>query len=180
MADSLNQRSPVAKIGWLIPVLMVAWLAFLFLPVQKPEPPPVAPTRIIAKQASKLQLAGLPDNVDFEELPEIFAIWADQAEWKDNRTRFAYWHPGSKNYGYFLEATRVEGGFRFREIPEPKVNDAETYWDESLGEECPIRFLRSVRIVAPVVRPPDVPDSVRPVPTNEDSKIVPVESKPKP
>ena len=171
MADSLNQRSPVAKIGWLIPVLMLAWLVFLFLPVQKPEPPPAAPTRIVAKLPSKLQLAGLPDNVDFEELPEIFAIWADQAEWKDNRTRFAYWHPGSKNYGYFLEATRVEGGFRFREIPEPKIDPEDLFWDESLGDECPIRFLKSVRITVPVTPP---------APVDPDPRIVPVEPKPKP
>ena len=103
--------------------------------------------------AVKLHAVGLPENPDFEGLPEIFAIWAGKAEWKDNKTKFAYWHPVMKTYTYYLEATRAGGQFRFAEIARPQES-ADYYWDESLGEDCPIRFYYSVDSkISPAVRP---------------------------
>ena len=132
------ERTSAAKAGWVVLLLMGAWLIFVFVPW---------PSKTVANKASvkleppsKLAQVGLPDNVDWDGLPEIFAIWADRAEWKDGRTRFAYWHPVMKTYSYYFEAVQVDGSVRFREIPEPRESGYE--WDEALGEECPIRFYR--------------------------------------
>lgn len=144
MATALNQRSPVAKAGWLIGLFLVGWLAFLFLPLPR-SPEPMRPIEV--RSPSKLEQVGLRNYTDWEGLPEFFAIWADQAEWKDGRTRFAYWHPVMKTYSYYFEATRVDSGYRFREIAEPPTSDGGYYWDESLGEDCPIRFYRSPVLV---------------------------------
>jgi hypothetical protein len=141
MSTVLNQRSPVAKAGWLIGLFLVGWLAFLFLPLPRPPPEPLPPLKV--RPPSKLEQVGLRDYTDWAGLPEFFAIWAEQADWKDGRTRFAYWHPVMRDYSYYFEAVRVKEGYRFREITEPR---APGYgWDESLGEECPIRFFKPVR-----------------------------------
>lgn len=141
MTTALNQRSPVAKAGWLIGLFMVAWLAFLFVPWPwRAAPEPAPPVEV--RPPSKLEQVGLRNYTDWEGLPDIFAIWADRAEWKNGRTRFSYWHPVMRTYSYYFEAIRVKGGYRFREISEPR--DPDYAWDESLGEECPIRFFLPV------------------------------------
>ena len=136
------ERTSAAKAGWLIVLLTVGWIIFFLVPwpIGKPDSKPAA----IALPLSKLRQAGLQDYTDWEGLPEIFAVWADKAEWKDGETRFAYWHPVAKSYSYYFEATRVKGGYRFKEIAEPKESDHD--WDESLGEDCPIRFYRSYHL----------------------------------
>ena len=156
MSPTLNQRSPVAKAGWLIGVFLMGWLAFLFIPwpgrVRPPDPLP----KMVVKPPSKLQAAGLPDNPDFAGLPEFFSIWADHAEWQDNRTTFAYWHPGAQDFAYYFEAVRVPGGFHFRQIPEPKADD-EHYLEEKLTEASPIRFYRTYPLIqgsSPIVAKP--------------------------
>lgn len=119
-------------------LLAGGWLVFLLLPKPADEPaaspaPPPPPSSLVR--------AGLRDYTDWEGLPEIFAVWADKAEWKDGRTRFAYWHPVMKTYSYYFEAVRVKGGFHFKEIAEPQEPDYSL--GESLGDDCPIRFYRS-------------------------------------
>jgi len=152
------ERTSAAKAGWVIIVLTVAWSVFLLLP--DPSPPPVPPPAPVPVPATSLTRSGLPEYADWEGLPEIFAVWADRAEWRDNRTRFAYWHPGRKEYSYFFEAVRTATGYRFRALPEP--HDPDHHWDESLGDDCPIRFYLSLP-------KPGNPDSV-PHPAMEELK----------
>jgi len=156
MSD-LPGRRPFPKVmGWVIPVFMIGWLAFLFLPMPRPEPPP---PRILAQVPTKLELAGLPNGLDFEGVPDFFAAFVDHAEWKDNRTLFAYWHPVMETYSYYFEATRVGDHFHFREIPEPsKVAYALA---DDLPDDCPIRFYHSVPVPVPAeVRGPLVAPSM--------------------
>ncbi len=58
----------------------------------------------------------MENNPDWQGLPDYFAIWADTLDWVENKTRFAYWNPGSSSYSYFFEATRETTGTRFRAI----------------------------------------------------------------
>ena len=128
-----------ARTGLILFSLLVVWLGFVVLPSRKKVPERIAPAE--SALAIKLHAVGLPENPDFEALPEIFAIWAGNAEWKDNKTKFAYWHPVMKTYSYYFEATRTEGRFRFAEVAESYK--PELYMGESLGEDCPIRFYYS-------------------------------------
>jgi hypothetical protein len=80
----------------------------------------------------------LPDYTDWAGLPEIFGIWADKAEWKGGKTRFAYWHPVTKSYSYHFEAMQIDGGYRFREIAEPHEEGYE--WDPGAPEDSPLRL----------------------------------------
>ena len=130
------ERTSAAKAGWLIIALTLGWLVFLFLPDPAQEQP--AKPAAVPIPTTSLTKAGLREYTDWEGLPEIFAIWADKAEWKDNRTKFAYWHPVMKSYSYYFEAVRTGGGYRFQEIAKP--HDPDYFWDESLGDDCPIRF----------------------------------------
>lgn len=161
------ERTSAAKAGWLVIALTVGWVAFIFL-ADSSTPPPPEPAKL-SVPASSLQKAGLRDYVDWEGLPEIFALWADHAEWKANRTRFAWWHPVTKAYSYYFEAFRTSHGFRFREISEP--HDPAYHWDESLGDDCPIRFYVSLGAPPPVSRAKatsttDAPAGPGPVPPN--------------
>ena len=138
MKGSPIGRTSAAQAGWWVLLLLFAWLAFVFVPLphesaKEALPPPRPPP-------SRLRALGLPDNPDFAGLPEFFALWADHAEWQDNRTRFAYWNPGTSDYSYFIEAVKVHGGFRFRVIREPQEEGL--YLEEVLAKECPIRFYR--------------------------------------
>jgi len=137
-----NSRIPANQVGLVFALLLAVWLAFTFIRrIEKPAP---AAAPVVAE--SKLHAVGLEDNPDWEGMPEIFAIWADHAEWQDGKTRFAYWHPGTKTYSYYFEAVRISGGFRFKETPEAPTSENGNYWDQSLGEDCPIRFYRSPEI----------------------------------
>ncbi len=139
MKAPVLERTSAAKASCVIILLTVGWLVFVLLP--GPAEKKAAPRAAMPLHSTSLTRAGLREYIDWEGLPEIFAIWADKADWKDGKTRFAYWHPVMKNYSYFFEARRVDEGHRFREIPEPREPDH--FWDESLGEECPIQFYRS-------------------------------------
>jgi len=149
-ATALESTS-AAKAGWVISVLILAWLAFLFVPLPKEEEKAAA--EVPTPPFTSLQKAGLPNYTDWEGLPEIFAVWADKAEWKDGKTRFAYWHPVMKNYSYFFEATRVDGGYRFKEIPEliaareGEIVEDGSHWSDNLPEDCPIRFYYSYQLI---------------------------------
>ncbi len=134
MDPAANQRVAPNRVLLILALLLAVWSVFQFWPQpRKPVPalPPVA-------AESKLQSVGLANNPDWEGLPQFFAIVADQAEWNDGKTRFAYWHPVMKTYAYYFEATRENGRVRFREIAEP--HDPDHYWDENLGEDSRIRF----------------------------------------
>jgi hypothetical protein len=178
MSGSDSHRIPPNRVALSLVLLLVAWLVFSFYPRDK-TPPPAAPPPVAE---SKLRAVGLRDNLDWEGLPEIFAIWADRAEWSDGKTRFAYWHPVMKTYSYYFEATRVGASYRFREIAEPPTADGGYYWDESLGEDCPIRFYRSPVLMklrpAPALMQP-VLDGAKPenvqikIPLNETKTVPP-------
>jgi len=133
---SAQARTSAAKAGWLVAVLFFGWLLFLFLPRPADEATPAPPPA--PAPSTSLTRAGLPDYTDWVGLPEIFAIWADRAEWKNGKTRFAYWHPVTKSYAYYFEATRVEGGYRFREIAEPHNEKYE--WDSGAPADSPLRL----------------------------------------
>jgi hypothetical protein len=175
------ERTSAAKAGWLIIVLTVGWMAIVLWP-GGPELPAAKPGAV-PLPASSLTRAGLRENPDWEGLPEIFAIWADKADWKDNRTRFAYWHPVMKTYSYYFEAARSARGYLFREIAEPL--DPVYFWDDSLGDECPIRFYlsRSVRVLnAPVRLPPLAIHTMEDMKSKPDVPVVviPIQPVPKP
>ncbi|MES1194848.1 MAG: hypothetical protein ABUL65_03065, partial [Opitutus sp.] len=93
MDPAANQRIAPNRVMLILALLLGVWLVFQLLPQKKP-----APSMAPVMAESKLRSVGLPDNPDLGALPEIFAVWADRAEWKDGRTRFAYWHPVMKTY----------------------------------------------------------------------------------
>ena len=170
MVRGSSQRSPLAKVGWIIPLAFVIALFVWHRPAPRAEAPPATAIPPPARPPSPLRHVGLPDNPDLAGLPEIFAVNADAAEWKDNRTIFSYWHPGAKAYAYFFEATRGNFGYRFRAIPEPPTDGAGARWDDSLGENSLIRFYRTSPAAAPATLPvepiikpaePGVPEPVK-------------------
>ena len=128
------------KTGLVLLFLLLIWVLFIALPSREEVSPEIPASE--SAVALKLRAVGLPDNPDLGGLPEIFSIWVDKAEWKDGRTRFAYWHPIMKTYAYFFQAIRVDGRVRFKEISEP--HDQGYRWDKSLSDDCPIRFYTSV------------------------------------
>jgi hypothetical protein len=150
------ERTSAAKAGWVIIVLTVGWSVFLLLP----DPPkPAAPqAATIAVPVTSLTRSGLRDNADWDGLPEFFALWADQAEWHDGRTRFVYWNPVMKDYSYEFEATRTKDGYTFREV---NKMDTSLIMGDVLVEDCPIRFL---------YRPRDSNDPLRPKPVPKPEK----------
>ncbi len=150
MKAPVLEPTSAAKSGWVIILLTVGWMGFMLWPWPKDKP--AAKPAAIPVPATSLTRSGLAEYTDWEGLPEIFAIWADKAEWKDGKTRFAYWHPVMKNYSYFFEATRVGAGYRFQEMPEPREYP-DGFWDESLGEDCPIRFYHSLPAPLKIVLP---------------------------
>ncbi len=149
MNATVSENISAAKAGGLVVLLLAGWLAYQTL--SGPAVTPAASSKEIIPPPSSLVRSGLRDYTDWEGLPEIFAVWADKAEWKDGRTRFAYWHPVMKTYSYYFEVVRVKGGYRFKEIAEP--HEPAGYWDESLGGDCPIRFYRSF-LLEPIIPKP--------------------------
>lgn len=150
---------PVGKLGWIVLLLVVgAPLAFFYLTTPKErEVPPEALRE--KRPPTKLEAVGLRDYRDWDGLPEIFAIWADRAHWKNDRTRFAYWNPGTSTYSYFFEARRTAKGYRFREIPEPR--DAGFQWDPDATDDTPLRLYLPIRArLDDPVKPPHEPSSL--------------------
>lgn len=155
------------KTGWVLLVLLAIWVTFIALPSPKEGAQKIpAPENALGLE---LRAVGLPDNPDLGGLPEIFSIWADKAEWKDGRTRFAYWHPVMKTYAYFFEAIRVDGRVRFREISEP--HDQGFHWDQSLSDDCPIRFYTSVNERRTKNEREPMPRSILPPPVANPGKV---------
>jgi hypothetical protein len=148
MNPSVNQRVAPKWVVLILALLLGVWLVFQFYPRKKPVPPlpPLA-------AETKLNAVGLANNPDWDGLPEFFAIVENRAEWKDGRTRFAYWHPVMKTYSYYFEATRDGTGFRFKEIAEP--HDPDCYLEENPAEDSRIRFYNTVQAIKP--RPAIIP-----------------------
>jgi hypothetical protein len=114
-----SSRTSAAKAGWVVGLLLVGWLGFVLVPL----PPEKKGTRAVtnAQVDSKLRTVGLTDNVDWDGLPDYFAVWAPQAHWHNDKAKFAYWHAGSRSYAYFFEVTRNQGTYRFRSITEKEA-----------------------------------------------------------
>lgn len=152
-----TEKIPVGKLGWIVLVLVLgAPLAFFFLATPK-EREAESDTPPQKRELTKLESVGLRDYRDWDGVPQIFALWAGRAHWKNNRTRFSYWNPGTNSHSYFFEARRTTNGYRFREIPEPR--DAGYEWDQDAGDESPLR------LYLPVRRRPE--DPVTPLETRE-------------
>jgi hypothetical protein len=148
-----STRAWKVRLGWIVLLIVVtAPLAFFFLTTPKDREEESAPPRE-KRVPTKLESVGLRENRDLEALPEIFAVWAERAAWKNDRTRFAYWNPSTRAYDYFFEARRTAKGYRFREIPEP--HDATFEWDPDTADDTPLRLYLPIR--------PRPEDPVRPV-----------------
>jgi hypothetical protein len=142
------ERTSAAKAGWVVILLFFGWLAFVFVPwPQGKVEEKVAPTLVDPRApfAAKLRQAGLPDNPDWDGLPEQFAIMADKTHWSHDKIKFAYWNPGSRDYTYFFEAKRENGHVFFREIPKPDYYDDIVDWgwfEKTYGDsDYPFRFI---------------------------------------
>ena len=140
-----NRTSPRLT-AWLVVLIFFGWLAFVFVPWPRSETKEtrLAPVDARAPYRAKLLAVGLPDNPDLDGLPEIFAIWADKAYWKNDRTKFAYWNPGSQDYTYFFEAIRENGRVRFRPISRPWEYDVEFGPHAPPPDEHPLRLMPSL------------------------------------
>jgi hypothetical protein len=125
-------RISVAKAGWLIVAFVVIWPLFVLLPFGRKEvSSPVHATRTAA--GTKLSAVGLKPNLDWEGMPELFAVSAAQAWWDEEKTQFAYWHPGANAYAYFFEATRYGERYRFRAITKREALTGKEFLDEGSG-----------------------------------------------
>ncbi len=164
----------------------LVWVAFSLNEQVNPDSPslpaPVAPSKPAVDPVT-----GLPPNVDFEQLPGLFAVWADHAEWNDNRTHFAYWNPVAKKYSYFFEARRMpDGHYHFTEIRTPDESDSLTvqfFHEEASGpdsEEHPFLFIHLPRSMGTgvIYEPIPKPEKAKAlenqkVPVQMPSKMVP-------
>ena len=160
----------VAQSGWLMALLFFGWLAFLLLPGPKPKPAPLPP--FVVKAPSRIVALGLADNPDLEHLPEYFALYADKAEWKDDKTVFAYWHPGAQRFEYFFEATRNGKKYYFKALEESKRDGG--YWEEDSPNDVPIRFWRPW----PATESPRLPSSISTDPAAHPNAKVELNLKP--
>jgi len=105
------------KAGWVVVVLLVGFVAFVFIPFgRKTEPSEPLEVRPPSAAQLKLQAAGLAENPDWYGLPDLFAAWGEGLPWEQNRVDFAYWNPGARSYSYFFAAMRTEAGIRFRAL----------------------------------------------------------------
>lgn len=136
--QSANSKIPLGKFAWLILLAVIAAPTAFFVLVtpKEPDEPPAPPVE--KRPLSRLESVGLRDYLDWDGLPEIFAVWADKAHWENDRTRFAYWNPATRSYSYFFEARRTAKGYRFREIPEP--HDPAFEWDPDATDDVPLRL----------------------------------------
>lgn len=157
-----TSRFSPAVASWLVALGFVGLLVLLFWPA--PEEPSPPPPPVIARPPSELPKVGLPDDPDLEGLPGFFAVWADYAEWKDNKAIFAYRHPVSGEFSLFFEAMRTPEGFRFRPIADRRETQGLVLADD-LAPSAAIRFLQPAAAVTvgrgekagSALRAPDVP-----------------------
>lgn len=144
-----NARIPLGKLAWIVLAVVAAGplLFFALVTPKEAEPAPTQP--VVTPSRTALTSVGLRENRDWDGLPEIFALWSAKAHWRNNRTRFAYWHPGTQSRSYFFEVRRTKQGLRFREIPEP--NDKGYEWDPNVAPGDPLC------LYLPIARRPEDP-----------------------
>ncbi len=124
-----KSRFTTAQAGWIALAVFGGWLVFLLVPVpHKVEPVKSTTRRVIDAEPWYEMIPGVDRNPDWAGLPGYFAIWADQLDWKDDRTRFAYWNPGSQSYSYYFEAVRHQGNYRFRPLTRREMTQAQFYY----------------------------------------------------
>ena len=153
MSDSpATSRIPVGKFAWLVVAAVIAAPA-LFFALVEPKQREESAAATVVRPPSKLTSVGLRENRDWDGLPEIFAVWAPRAHWRGDRTRFAYWNPGTESHSYFFEARRTPAGYRVREIKEPR--DEGFAWDRDADADSPLRLYLPIQ--------PRWHDPVRPV-----------------
>jgi hypothetical protein len=133
MAARDKSRFTTAQAGWIALAIFGGWLVFLFLPVSRKPKAPTS-TVLLPTSDSILESVGLARNPDWTGLPEYFAVWADSLEWRDGKTAFAYWNPGSQSYSYFFEATRREDRYFFRALSRKESAAAEGLVIQALGK----------------------------------------------
>jgi hypothetical protein len=134
MSARTIEGTSARKAGWVIILLLLAWVVFLVAPFpSKEKPAPTSSLPPVAAQ-SKLESAGLANNPDWEGLPEYFAVWAGSVDWVGDRTWFAYWNPGSYSYSYFIEATRDGKEIRFRSLSAKPTEGGLELDDDDLAE----------------------------------------------
>lgn len=162
-----SPRRLVAQAGWIVAVLLLGWVGFIFLPFGGPKDPeafPPAPPR----PPSELNKVGLRDNVDWEQMPGIFAVWADRAYWQENKAYFSYRHPLSgKFFEYNFEVTKTTNGYRFREAEPPDYFGG----SRTLGENCPFLFFVPGSDVGPMFSDPLALPKLSPPTTNPVRKV---------
>jgi len=139
-------RTSTAAAGWLFLLLFAGWLTFVFAPRSKP--PVAARPKSEATKPSKLAAVGLPDNPDLEGLPDYFALWADKADWVNDRALFAYWSPGAMDYSYYFEAIRKDGKIRFRPIPRTMAREVSRDPRSPPPDEHPLLLMRGDHLPA--------------------------------
>ncbi len=141
-SPAANSRIPLGKLGWCVVTLVLA-APLLFFALVTPRESPAPTAEKVQPPPSKLRAVGLRDNRDWDALPALFALAESRAHWRNQRTRFAYWNPGTQSHGYFFEARRTDAGLRFREISEPR--DAGYEWDPAAAPEDPLRLYLPIR-----------------------------------
>jgi hypothetical protein len=141
MKDS--SKIPLGQLGWVVFVAVAAAPIGFFYLAQPKERPPAEPVEKVAVPRTKLSAVGLRENRDWDGLPDIFALWSAKAHWRNDRTRFSYWNPGTQSRSYFFEARRTAQGVRFREIPEP--TQAGYQWDPDVVEHDPLCLYLPIR-----------------------------------
>ena len=139
MKALFSGRISPAKAALFVAVIMIAWPVFLFFrpPAEDKES---LPPRSSVAPLSRLRAVGLADNADWEDMPGFFAVWADKLEWKNDRTQFAYWNPGSNSYSYLFEASRVEGKVRFRVISKKEALPGAYVSEDDRGNFVPMEI----------------------------------------
>lgn len=119
------ELSSARKATWAFVLLFFGLLVFLFVPLPwKPKESPPEPVKHVE---SRLNAVGLRDNVDWENMPGEFAVFASTLEWNENKVRFAYWNPGTQSYSYFFEANRNGDAYRFRSISMKEAFDGREF-----------------------------------------------------
>jgi hypothetical protein len=139
----LNTPIPLGKFAWWV-FALVAAAPLLFFALVTPKPPaPVESPSVLSLPRTSLSAIGLRENRDWDGLPELFALWSAKAHWRNDRTRFSYWNPGTQTRSYFFEARRTAQGLRVREIPEPSQPGFQ--WDPDVAPEDPLCLYLPVR-----------------------------------
>ncbi len=155
------ERTSAAKAGWVVVLLIAAWLVFLLVPGTREAKPAASNALPPVAAESKLESVGLANNPDWFGLADYFAIWTGNVDWVENRTFFAYWNPGSYSYSYFFEAIREGEKIRFRSLPAKPADARFILDDDELAEYAKTRkgdspthpFVFAVKLPASVALP---------------------------